>query len=51
MLAEPGYHTHWQQRMRGALSPLPMAAGPWIWRPSDEPEGPAQMTFLEGFLP
>ena len=26
--------THWQQHMRGALSQLPMASGPWIWRPS-----------------
>jgi hypothetical protein len=23
----------WQQRMRGALSRLPMASGPWIWKP------------------
>jgi hypothetical protein len=25
--------TRWQQRMRGALSQLPMASGPWIWKP------------------
>jgi len=33
--------TLWQQRMRGALSQLPMASGPWIWRPTDGPEGSA----------
>ena len=26
--------TLWQQHMRGALSRLPMASGPWIWKPS-----------------
>lgn len=25
--------THWQQDMRGALSRLPTASGPWIWTP------------------
>ncbi len=24
----------WQRQMRGALSALPMASGPWIWKPS-----------------
>ncbi len=43
--------TLWQQRMRGAHTPLPMASGPWIWRPSDGPEGPAQMNLFEGMLP
>jgi len=43
--------TLWQQHMRGALSQLPMASGPWIWGPNDRPEGPAQMTFLEGLQP
>ena len=43
--------THWQQHMRGALSRLPMVAGPWIWRPVDGPEGPAQMNLFEGMLP
>jgi hypothetical protein len=43
--------THWQQHMRGALSALPMASGPWIWRPTDEPEGPAQMNLFEGLQP
>ncbi|WP_235971554.1 DNA methyltransferase [Palleronia pontilimi] len=40
--------THWQRHMRGALSRLPIASGPWIWRPS---EGPAQMNLFEGLLP
>lgn len=26
----------WQQHMRGALCRLPMAFGPWIWKPTDE---------------
>ena len=43
--------THWQQRMRGALSRLPMALGPWIWRQEDGPDGPAQMNLFEGLLP
>jgi len=43
--------TLWQQHMRGTLSQLPMASGPWIWRPSQEPEGPAQMNLFEGLLP
>ena len=43
--------TLWQLRMRGALSQLPMALGPWIWRPTDGPEGPAQMDLFEGVQP
>jgi hypothetical protein len=43
--------THWQQRMRGALSQLPTALGPWIWRPADGQGGPAQMTLFKGKLP
>ena len=43
--------TLWQQHMRGALSQLPMASGPWIWRPTDEAERPAQMTLFEGLDP
>jgi hypothetical protein len=43
--------TLWQQHMRGALSQLPMASGPWIWRPMDEAQRPAQMDFLEGLQP
>jgi hypothetical protein len=42
--------THWQQHMRGALSRLPMASGPWIWRPADERESPTQMTLFDGML-
>ena len=41
----------WQRHMRGALSQLPMASGPWIWRPTDESESPAQMTLFEGLQP
>jgi len=40
--------TLWQQRMRGALSQLPMASGPWIWRPTDEAQRPAQMNLFDG---
>jgi hypothetical protein len=40
--------TLWQQHMRGALSQLPMASGPWIWRPTDQAQRPEQMDFLEG---
>lgn len=29
-------YTLWQQQMRGALSQLPMASGPWIWKPPAE---------------
>lgn len=43
--------TLWQRHMRGALSLLPMASGPWIWRPEDGPSRPAQMDFLEGLQP
>jgi len=40
-------YTHWQQRMRGALSQLPMASAPWIWRSTDGPKGPVQLTLFE----
>jgi len=43
--------TLWQQRMRGALSQLPMALGPWIWRPGEGPKSPAQMNLFEGLQP
>ena len=43
--------TLWQQRMRGALSQLPTASGPWIWRPTEETEGPAQMSLFEAMQP
>jgi len=29
--------THWQRHMRGALSQLPMASGPWTWDPQNDP--------------
>ena len=38
----------WQRDMRGALSQLPTASGPWIWQPTDAAQRPAQMDFLEG---
>ncbi|CAM3996170.1 hypothetical protein [Paracoccus yeei] len=41
--------TLWQRHMRGALSQLPMASGPWIWRPTDAAQRPAQMTLFEGW--
>lgn len=43
--------TLWQQHMRGALSQLPMASGPWIWRPTEAAQRPAQMTLFEGLQP
>ena len=43
--------TLWQQHMRGALSQVPMASGPWIWRPTDAAQRPAQMDFLVGLKP
>ncbi|MFT5364568.1 MAG: hypothetical protein ACI9VX_002203 [Dinoroseobacter sp.] len=43
--------TLWRQHMRGALSQLPMASGPRIWRPSEGPEHPAQMDLFEGLQP
>lgn len=43
--------TLWQQRMRGALSQLLMASGPWIWRPTDGAQRPAQMNLFDGVRP
>ncbi|WP_255509579.1 hypothetical protein [Oceaniovalibus sp. ACAM 378] len=43
--------TLWQQRMRGALSQLPMASGPWNWRPNEGTACPTQLDFLEGLQP
>ena len=51
MLAERCFHAHWLQRMRGALSMLPMASGPRIWRPVGGPEDPAQINLFEGMQP
>jgi hypothetical protein len=36
----------WQQRMRGALLRLPMASGPWIWKPPADVTAPQQMTLI-----
>ena len=35
--------TLWQQHMRGALSALPTAYGPWIWEPPVERAAPVQI--------
>ena len=43
--------TLWQQHMRGALSQLPMASGPWIWRPTDQAQRPVQMSLFDGMQP
>ncbi|WP_235829725.1 DNA methyltransferase [Frigidibacter oleivorans] len=42
--------TRWQQDMRGALSRLPTASGPWIWEPPVERVAPVQMTLFEETL-
>jgi len=34
--------THWSQDMRGALSALPTASGPWIWKPPHDHVEPVQ---------
>ena len=41
----------WLQHMRGALSQLPMASGPWIWRPTDQALRPTQMSLFDGMQP
>jgi hypothetical protein len=41
--SETGF-IHWQQHMRGALSALPTASGPWIWEPPSEASAPKQMS-------
>jgi len=43
--------TLWLQHMRGALSQLPTASGPWIWRPTDAAQRPVQMNLFEGMQP
>ena len=40
--------TRWQQRMRGALSLLPMVSGPWLWEPTTRPAAPAQIEMFGG---
>jgi hypothetical protein len=37
---------HWQQAMRGALSQLPTASGPWIWKPTIEAPQAVQMVLI-----
>jgi hypothetical protein len=37
---------HWRQDMRGALSALPTASGPWIWEPPAETLPPTQLSLL-----
>lgn len=37
---------HWQQQMRGALSQLPTAYGPWIWEPPTEAKEDTQMSLF-----
>ncbi len=43
--------THWQRRMRGALSRLPMASGPWIWQPPAEAPPMMQMSMFDDHPP
>ena len=38
--------SRYRQHMRGALSQLPTASGPWIWLPPAETTQPQQMTLL-----
>jgi hypothetical protein len=38
----------WQRQMRGALSQLPMASGPWIWKPLVETAAPMQHDLFGG---
>ena len=38
--------TLWQQDMRGALSALPTASGPWIWLPPATVAAPEQMSLI-----
>jgi len=35
--------TLWQRQMRGALSALPMASCPWIWKPTDNVKNHTQI--------
>ncbi len=38
--------TLWRQDMRGVLSALPTASGPWIWLPSTTVAAPEQMSLI-----
>ena len=37
----------WQRQMRGALSRLPMASGPWIWKPTAPTAALHQLSLFE----
>lgn len=38
----------WQRHMRGALSHLPTAYGPWIWAPPNAAQKPVQIEMFGG---
>ncbi len=38
--------SRWRQLMRGALSQLPTASGPWIWKPPAETPQPVQLNLI-----
>lgn len=38
----------WQRHMRGALSALPTASGPWIWAPPNAAQKPVQIEMFGG---
>lgn len=38
----------WQQHMRGALSAMPMAYGPWVWTPGNDAAPPEQLALQWG---
>lgn len=43
--SETGF-IHWQRQMRGALCRLPMASGPWIWKPPAKAAPPPEQLSL-----
>ena len=47
----PNRYIRRQRHMRGALSQLPTASGPWISCPAEESRRPAQMSLFEGLQP
>lgn len=47
LCAEPAVgFLKWQQHMRGALSQMPTASGPWIWKPTIEEPQAVQMVLI-----
>lgn len=38
----------WSQHMRSALSRLPTASGPWIWKPTIKTDAPMQADLFGG---